>query len=98
MSGWEKFINKDGRKDVRPVGASSDAVVVQNDAYHRAKRQMVQEEKRQKALADVRREYARNERALAAKAGPARPSSTARALAEVNRAVKGSAPGRGRKP
>lgn len=56
---WEKFINKQGRKDVRPAGAPADSVVVKNDAYRTAKRQAVKEEQRQKALADFNRDFAR---------------------------------------
>lgn len=98
MSEWQKFINRQGMKDVRPRGAANDAVILHNDAYHNAKRRMVNEEKRQKALADVRREFAMNERRLSAKSGPSRASSTDRALSVVNDLVKGSGPGRGRKP
>lgn len=95
---WERFTKKDGRKDVRPMGAPSDAVVVKNDAYRKAKRLAVQEEKRQAALSDFARAFGQNERALRAKSGPVQPSAIDKAAAEVNRLVGGSGPFKGLKP
>lgn len=65
---WERYVKKDGRKDVRVKGAASDSLYDPKQ-YKAAKAAAVAAEKREKALADAKRLFAVTRREVAAKGG-----------------------------
>lgn len=83
---WERFTNKRGQKDVRPVGATSATVPVPK-AYKAAKAQAVRAEKTAKALADFDRDFARTAAEARAK-NPSERSAMESGLARSNRSLR----------